>query len=160
MYSGLSFVFGSGERIISDASIKYIFYAAAAVLAVASFALFNYKFSEKSLKKQLLRDINIDELSSDNATNKVDKEKKRVLETLSKEERKLYALSSSFQIPYIISWALNESIVLFGFISSYMFKDALNIVPFAIIAAALHFQMYPRLLQIVEKALTMPELNQ
>lgn len=160
LYTGLSLSFSyAGGSDLSNA-VKYVLYAFAGVLALGSVLIYKKVLSEKSIKKKLLNNTSIDELAKDIGTNKIDEDKKSALETLSVRELKLYGLSGSFFVPFVVCWALNESIVLIGFVISYLYKDAYEIVPFALAGLLLHVQMYPGLEQIVDRAQAMPELDQ
>lgn len=159
LYSGLSLTFSYSRISDPGAALKYIFYTIAVLLALTSILIYIKVFSEKSYKEKLKREMSAEDLAKDIGTNRVDENKKRALETLSTNELKLYGLSGSFFVPYVICWALNESIVLIGFVMAYVFNDGYEIVPFALAALLLHVQMYPKLEQIVDKARTMPELQ-
>lgn len=160
LYSGLSLTFSYSGNSDPGEALKYIFYTIAVLLALTSILIYKKVFSEKSFKEKLKREMSAEELAKDIGTNKVDPDKKKALETLSTMELKLYGLSGSFFIPYVICWALNESIVLIGFVMAYVFNDGYEIVPFTLAGLLLHVQMYPKLEQIVNKARTMPEIHQ
>lgn len=159
LYAAFSFTFKFNAENTPSEIVAYILYATGLVFAFISIALYKRTFSEKQLRKKLENKINVDDLSRDPRTNKVDVEKKKILLQLPILEQRIYDISNSFMVPYVICWAMNESIVLLGFVASYLFKDTQKVIPFAIIGILLHIQMYPQLKTVLEKVRSMPKAN-
>ncbi len=157
LYTIFSLTFKFNNQTTPSNFLIYILHAAGILFAFISIALYKRTFSENQLRKKLKNSVNIDDLSRDLRTNEIDIQKKEVLEQLPFLEQKIYGISNSFMVPYVICWAMNESIVLIGFVSSYLFKDILKVVPFAFVGIILHIQMYPKLKTILEKVRSMPE---
>ena len=56
---------------------------------------------------------------------------------------------------YIICWAMNESITLFGFVTAFTFTHTIDgFIPFAAAGVALNVVMFPRLDRFVQQALS------
>src|SRR5579885_2734927 len=56
---------------------------------------------------------------------------------------------------YIICWAMNESITLFGFVTAFTFTHSLDsFIPFAAAGVALNVLMFPRLDRFAKAALS------
>lgn len=159
LYALISLAFSFEDKTSSNIFFLYIFYVVAIAFAFISITIYKRTFSEKQLRKKLQNSASLDDLARDLRTNKIDQQKREILQKLPFLEQKIYGLSNSFMVPYVICWAMNESIVLLGFVSSYLFKDSLKAIPFAVVGILLHIQMYPRLKDILDKVRSMPEAN-
>jgi hypothetical protein len=73
------------------------------------------------------------------------------LEALSSEERRIYGAAAAMQTPYIVVWALNESIGIFGLVAAFMGHEKPVILLFIGVALALQLAAFPRIPEVVER---------
>ena len=51
----------------------------------------------------------------------------------------------------MVPWGINESVVLLGFVLSFISKKPMDIIPLSVIGIVLHLYMYPRVEELVER---------
>ncbi len=127
-YTVVGFVFSAAEPPDSKENTKKFFLIGGAFLGIISLLIFKFTLSRKSLRKKFLA-------------------------TQGQEEQKrLDDLSSSLLLPHVVPWGINESIVLLGFVLSFISKNPVDIAPFSTLGAALQIYMYPRTEHLIKEA--------
>ena len=126
-YTGVVFIFGSPEPPGVRENIRAAFLLGGAALGIISLLIYRFSLSDKSLRKKLL------------ATQ--DQE----------PEKRLEDLSNRLLLPHVVPWGINESVVLLGFVLSFISKNPTDAIPFSVIGIVLHLYMYPRVEQFVER---------
>ena len=125
-YTAVVFVFSSPEPPGVAENVKAAFLIGGAALGVISLLIYRFTLSDRSLRKKLL------------ATEGQDLEKR------------LEEFSNRLLLPHVVPWGINESVVLLGFVLSFLSKDPADAIPFSVIGIILHIYMYPRVEQLVE----------
>ncbi len=145
-YFVLSILFNNAESS-SYQNLENIFYIIGIILAIISIFIYKKFLSENFLRRYLSTQKL--KFSSDDEH----------LNQLSDDEKKLYNLLNHLFIPHIIVWGINESILLLGFILSYLSRNFELMIPFAAVGVFLQLYMYPKTEAILESAKTWNELN-
>ena len=127
-YTAVVFVFSSPEPPGVAENVKAAFLIGGAALGIISLLIYRFSLSDKSLRKKFL------------ATEGQE------------QEKRLEELSNRLLLPHVVPWGINESVVLLGFVLSFLSKDPADAMPFSVIGIILHIYMYPRVEQIVESA--------
>jgi len=126
-YTAVVFVFRSSEPPDLGKEARIAFLAGGAVLAIASLLIYRFSLSERSLRKKFL-------------------------ETQDQEqEKRIEELSNRLLLPHVVPWGINESVVLLGFVLSFLSKNPMDIIPFSVTATVLQIHMYPRVKELVER---------
>ena len=125
-YTGVVFIFGSPEPPGVAENVKTAFLIGGAALGVISLLIYRFTLSDKSLRKKFL------------ATEGQEPEKR------------LEEFSNRLLLPHVVPWGINESVVLLGFVLSFLSKNPADAIPFSVIGIILHIYMYPRVEQLVE----------
>ncbi|MXZ12839.1 MAG: hypothetical protein F4Y78_02320 [Candidatus Dadabacteria bacterium] len=125
-YTAVVFVFSSPEAPGVRENVKTAFLLGGAALGIISLLIYRFSLSDKSLRKKFL------------ATEGQE------------QEKRLEELSNRLLLPHVVPWGINESVVLLGFVLSFLSKDPMDAIPFSVIGTVLHIYMYPRVEQIVE----------
>ena len=97
-----------------------------AILGIISLLIYRFTLSEKSLRKKFL--VTQDE----------------------EPGKRLEELSNRLLLPHVVPWGINESVVLLGFVLSFLSKNPADAIPFSVIGIVLHIYMYPKVEQFVE----------
>ncbi len=127
-YTLVGFVFSGAVPADQKENTKTFFLIGGVSLGIISLLIFKFTLSRKSLRKKFLT-------------------------TQGQEEQKRFDdLSNSLLLPHVIPWGINESIVLLGFVLSFISKNPVDIVPFSALGAALQIYMYPRTEHLVKEA--------
>lgn len=125
-YTAVVFVFSSPEAPGVRENVKTAFLLGGAVLGIISLLIYRFSLSDKSLRKKFL------------ATEGQE------------HEKRLEELSNRLLLPHVVPWGINESVVLLGFVLSFLSKNPMDAIPFSVIGTVLHIYMYPRVEQLVE----------
>ena len=125
-YTAVVFLFSSPEAPGVRENVKSAFLLGGAVLGIISLLIYRFSLSDKSLRKKFL------------ATEGQE------------QEKRLEELSNRLLLPHVVPWGINESVVLLGFVLSFLSKDPMDAIPFSVIGTVLHIYMYPRVEQLVE----------
>ena len=125
-YTAVVFVFSSPEAPGVRENVKTAFLLGGAVLGIISLLIYRFSLSDKSLRKKFL------------ATEGQE------------QEKRLEELSNRLLLPHVVPWGINESVVLLGFVLSFLSKNPMDAIPFSVIGTVLHIYMYPRVEQLVE----------
>ena len=125
-YTAVVFVFSSSEAPDVGENVEAAFLLGGAALGVISLLIYRLALSEKSLRKKFL------------ATEG------------QKPEKRVEEFSNRLLLPHVIPWGINESVVLLGFVLSFLSKNPMDAIPFSVIGIVLHIYMYPRVEQLVE----------
>lgn len=158
VYAGLPFF----VPIDQEPSVPILVFAGmAAASAVGAVLYRRLQFSDAALVKLLGRPAPSVETLVEGIPEGVIRETlMERLEPLTPEERRLYGAAASMQTPYIIVWAMNESIGIFGLVGAFMGHDKSVVVPFMGAAFVLQCVSFPRILEIAGRlrnlALTTP----
>lgn len=126
-YTAVVFVFRSPNPPDIGENVRTAFLIGGALLGVISLLIYRFTLSEKSLRKKFL------------ATEGQEPQKR------------LEELSNRLLLPHVVPWGINESVVLLGFVLSFLSKNPADTIPFSVIGAVLHIYMYPRVEQLVER---------
>ncbi len=125
-YTGVVFIFGSPEPPDLGENVKAVFLLGGAALGIISLLIYRFFLSDKSLRKKFLA-------------------------TQGQEpEKRLEELSNRLLLPHVVPWGINESVVLLGFVLSFLSKNPADAIPFSAIGIILHIYMYPKVEQLVE----------
>ena len=125
-YTGVVFIFGSPEPPGVGENIRAAFLLGGAALGIISLLIYKFSLSDKSLRKKFLA-------------------------TQGQEpEKRLEEFSNRLLLPHVVPWGINESVVLLGFVLSFLSKNPADAIPFSVIGIILHIYMYPRVEQFVE----------
>ncbi len=125
-YTGVVFIFGSPEPPGVGENIRAAFLLGGAALGIISLLIYRFSLSDKSLRKKFLA-------------------------TQGQEpEKRLEEFSNRLLLPHVVPWGINESVVLLGFVLSFLSKNPADAIPFSVIGIILHIYMYPRVEQFVE----------
>ena len=125
-YTGVVFIFGSPEPPDLGENVKAVFLLGGAALGIISLLIYRFTLSDKSLRKKFLA-------------------------TQGQEpEKRLEELSNRLLLPHVVPWGINESVVLLGFVLSFLSKNPADAIPFSAIGIILHIYMYPKVEQLVE----------
>lgn len=125
-YTAVVFLFSSPEAPGVAENVKAAFLIGGAALGVISLLIYRFTLSEKSLRKKFLA-------------------------TEGQElEKRLEEFSNRLLLPHVVPWGINESVVLLGFVLSFLSKNPADAIPFSVIGIILHLYMYPRVEQLVE----------
>ena len=125
-YTAVVFVFSSPEAPDVRENVKTAFLLGGAALGIISLLIYRFSLSDKSLRKKFL------------ATEGQE------------QEKRLEELSNRLLLPHVVPWGINESVVLLGFVLSFLSKNPMDAIPFSVIGTVLHIYMYPRVEQLVE----------
>ncbi len=125
-YTGVVFIFGSPEPPGVAENVRAAFLLGGAALGIISLLIYRFTLSDKSLRKKFL------------ATEGQEPEKR------------LEEFSNRLLLPHVVPWGINESVVLLGFVLSFLSKNPADAIPFSVIGIILHIYMYPRVEQLVE----------
>ncbi len=125
-YTAVVFVFSSPEAPGVAENVKTAFFLGGAALGIISLLIYRFTLSDKSLRKKFL------------ATEGQE------------QEKRLEELSNRLLLPHVVPWGINESVVLLGFVLSFLSKNPMDAIPFSVIGTVLHIYMYPRVEQLVE----------
>ena len=125
-YTAVVFVFSSPEAPGVRENVKTAFLLGGAVLGIISLLIYRFSLSDKSLRKKFL------------ATEGQE------------QEKRLEELSNRLLLPHVVPWGINESVVLLGFVLSFLSKNPMDAIPFSVIGTVLQIYMYPRVEQLVE----------
>ena len=125
-YTAVVFVFSSPEAPGVRENVKAAFLLGGAALGVISLLIYRFSLSDKSLRKKFLA-------------------------TEGQEQgKRLEEFSNRLLLPHVVPWGINESVVLLGFVLSFLSKNPMDAIPFSVIGTVLHIYMYPRVEQLVE----------
>lgn len=125
-YTAVVFLFSSPEAPGVAENVKAAFLIGGAALGVISLLIYRFTLSEKSLRKKFL------------ATEGQEPEKR------------IEEFSNRLLLPHVVPWGINESVVLLGFVLSFLSKNPADAISFSVIGIILHIYMYPRVEQLVE----------
>ena len=125
-YTGVVFIFGSPEPPGVAENVRAAFLLGGAALGIISLLIYRFTLSDKSLRKKFL------------ATEGQEPEKR------------LEEFSNRLLLPHVVPWGINESVVLLGFVLSFLSKNPADAIPFSVIGIILHIYMYPKVEQLVE----------
>ena len=125
-YTAVVFLFSSPEAPGVRENVKNAFLLGGAALGIVSLLIYRFSLSDKSLRKKFL------------ATEGEE------------QEKRLEELSNRLLLPHVVPWGINESVVLLGFVLSFLSKNPMDAIPFSVIGTLLHIYMYPRVEQLVE----------
>ena len=125
-YTAVVFVFSSPEAPGVRENVKTAFLLGGAALGIISLIIYRFSLSDKSLRKKFL------------ATEGQE------------QEKRFEEFSNRLLLPHVVPWGINESVVLLGFVLSFLSKNPMDAIPFSVIGTVLHIYMYPRVEQLVE----------
>ena len=125
-YTAVVFVFSSPEAPGVRENVKTAFLLGGAALGIISLLIYRFSLSDKSLRKKFL------------ATDGQE------------QEKRLEEFSNRLLLPHVVPWGINESVVLLGFVLSFLSKNPMDAIPFSVIGTVVHIYMYPRVEQLVE----------
>ena len=126
-YTAVVFLFASPEPPDLGENVKAVFLVGGAALGIISLLIYRFTLSDKSLRKKFLA-------------------------TQGQElEKRLEELSNRLLLPHVVPWGINESVVLLGFVLSFISKKPMDIIPLSVIGIVLHLYMYPRVDELVER---------
>ena len=146
-YVILSIIFNTEQSVLYK-KLEIIFVIIGIILSLISIFIYKKFLSISFLKRRVLKTKENDYVSDDN-----------IINNLSTREKRLYKLFNFLFIPHLIVWGINESVVLLGFILSYLTRNFENMLPFATVGIILHLYTYPKLNSILETAKNWEELN-
>jgi len=143
-----------GNDTMLDADlVNNILLIAAVVLAVFSLFLRKHFLSDSFISTKLNIEPDLNTLAMNLQTREVDEERLATLKNLGKHEQKVYSLIISSTKPLIIIFAINEAIMILGFVLAILTKDSNAAMPFAIAAIALNIINYPKHQKVMEQAI-------
>lgn len=125
-YTAVVFVFSSPEAPGVGENVEAAFLLGGAALGLISLLIYRFALSEKSLRKKFL------------ATEGEEPEKR------------IEEFSNRLLLPHVVPWGINESVVLLGFVLSFLSKNPMDAIPFSAIGIVLHVYMYPGVKRLVE----------
>jgi hypothetical protein len=158
IYAGLPFV----VPIDQEPSVSILILAAvAAAAAIVAITYRRLQFSDAALAKNLSRPVpSMEAIAERIPEGEVRTQLMRNLESLTSEERRVYGTVAAMQMPYIVVWALNESVGIFGLVGAFMGYEVSVVLPFIGVALALQIACFPRIPELAERvqrlALTTP----
>lgn len=126
-YTAVVFLFRSPEPPGVAENVKTAFLLGGVCLGIISLLIYRLTLSQKSLRKKL----------------------KAVQEE--KPEKSLEEFSNRLLLPHVVPWGINETVVLLGFVLSFLSKSPEDAVPFSVTGIIIHLYMYPRVRQLVER---------
>ena len=154
LYIGLAYLVTNNAENTSSVSktLEVILYAVSVVTAGGSIVYRRYIFSDAHLQKKIREEANPLQLAMDSKTGHVDPERLRRIESLVPFEQKILGLVVSLQVFNIISWALNESIAIYGLMLMFLSRNFSALFPFMLAAMILDLLMSPGTESVVERA--------
>ncbi len=120
-----------------------------------SLILFRRLPGRRRIEGALAKPIDLEALLGTPHGGEADAELLRKGEQLSEVERKIVALYPLFLSSWIVSWALNEAIAIYGLVAATLLRSFPLILPFAALAILLNLLMRPRL-ELVRERTTLP----
>ena len=146
-YIGFVYIFIGGNKALTSSIGSYIeplIYILAGAATVGSIFYYRYALSENRLNQFISKDVDLNLLAKNPRTKEIDEAKLKRLSSLSDPETKIYSLMFELQKITILTLILNELIVIFGSVLTFVNDDASKIIPFAIVSLVLSFWMFPR----------------
>ncbi len=140
----LYMIHASGSQSADGGQVHVVFYAIAALLAIAALIYRQRAFSDDRLRGITEKPVATRSLAINPQTRRVDAERLRRIESLPPKEQGVLNLAQSLTIPTIVVLALNESIAIVGFVAAFLTHNPTAILPFAILAIALNLFVFPR----------------
>jgi hypothetical protein len=145
-----------GGTIADGASAAYglqvLIYILSGTSAAVSVYYYRYSISNTKLEKFMAQVLDIEQLTKDPRTSKIDDEKLNKLKSISDTEAKIYSLMFEFQKNITISLLLSELVVIFGSTLSFLTGDFSRIVPFTIVSVILCIWMFPKPQSLIKRA--------
>lgn len=135
-------------------TFETVIYIVAAVVSLGSIFYRRHALSAESLASSLEKDVNLEELSTDPRTKRVDADKLGRLESLSDFEKRAFSLMYYLQKVTFINLFLNETVVVLGFVLAFLSGDPQKIIPFGVVSLVLSLWMFPRPGAVIEGART------
>lgn len=126
-YTAIVFLFGSPEPPGVAENVRTAFLLGGACLGIISLLIYRLALSPKSLRKKF----------------KAAQEEK--------PEKSLEEFSNRLLLPHVIPWGINETVVLLGFVLSFLSKNPEDALSFSATGIIIHLYMYPRVKQLVER---------
>lgn len=146
-YFGIVYVLvgnsGTGTLPKMD-GFETVMYIVAAAVSVCSIFSHRHALSGESLARNLKKDVNVEELSRDPRTKRIDADKLGRLESLSDFEKRAFSLMYYLQRVTFINLFLNETVVVLGFVLAFLSGDPQKIILFGVVSLALSVWMFPR----------------
>ncbi len=138
---------------INNPSIESMFTFGALFLALTSFTTRKYFLSDKKIGETINTPIHSEDLVKLTQYHGNFKQILTKVETLSEYEKSAINLTHYAFIPNLISWILNEAILIFGLIIAINTGDPYKIIPFALSHLALNVFMYPNIDELLARSL-------
>jgi len=124
----------------------------ALILAIASYSLRKFFLSDKKIAEIINTPIHPDDLARLTQYHGNFIKIKTKVEALSEYEKSAYNLIHYSFLPHLISWIMNEAILLMGVALAFSIGNPYKIIPFALTHLALNIYMFPDIDGILAKA--------
>ena len=149
-------IFFNGKLVqgtkIADPNIESALTVGALLLAITSCSLRKFLLSNKKIKSTINTTIHSEDLVKLTQYHGNFKQLLLKVETLSDYEKRAINLTHYAFIPYLISWIMNEAILLIGVIISINFENPYKIIPFALTHLTLNIFMFPDINKLLVRA--------
>ena len=155
LYTFLSYIVlqNSTAQPRIDSANSIIFYIIGIVLACIALFLKKLLFDKSKIETQLDKNIDIENLATNNETGEIDEQRLNLFSSFTENEVKLYSLIKWHMTPYIIVLSIIDAIAIVGLVLSFMLIKFSVILPFAIGALLLNFFLLRHVYSILEKGI-------
>jgi hypothetical protein len=139
------------SELSAGLGFEVLIYILTGASAAGSIYYYRYSTSDIKLRNFMARELDIEQLAKDPRTSEIDHEKLDKLNSVPKEEAKIYSLMFDFQKNITISLLLSELVVIFGSTLSFLTGNFSRIVPFAIVSVILCIWMFPKPQSLIKR---------
>lgn len=133
-------------------ALQAVLIVVALIAGTVSLLLPRFLLSDERLQRVLRDDPALEDLARDPQTGKVDEERRRKIEALSTQERKLLRLPPVYLTQLIIRLALTETVAIMGLVLAIISNSPQLVVPFAALALVLNLSSLPKVKEQLESA--------
>ena len=133
-------------------TLQLSMFLAAIAIGFLSLLIPRYLPSDKHIRSFFLEDVAPEDLARNPQLDVVDPDRLRMIQALDPIERKLVRLPSLYFTPFILRLVLNEAIVIFGLVLSFISHTFPPILPFAVAALTLNIIAFPKIDRFAERA--------
>lgn len=152
IYIGLSYVLTVINKIELNGvpvTVHYVFYVMALVTSFCSFVFLQFRMSPRRLHELFVRAQQRQE-KAENIDGSVSQMPE--IDKMSDLERQWLVVIQDVFVTQIICLAINESVVIMGFLVAIMQQRFAAIFVFAILGLALNLRAFPNLTQVIDSA--------
>jgi Ni/Fe-hydrogenase subunit HybB-like protein len=148
VYYGIARIIGAGwtDMDRTETGIAPLFYAVAAITALASILYQRWAFTDARLAASLERDS-----LSGSPRGAVLKSRPGYAD-LDESDRRLINVFGYVQTSYIVVWAMQEAVAIYGLVMAIVIRDVSNVVLFNLVALALLVSTRPAPVPLLERA--------